>query len=306
MLFHVKNGKSFTAKNTGLGIRIMSEFKNYIFDLYGTLIDIETDERKLSLWSFMAQLYNVYGCEWSAAALRDGYFKLDEEERRGITLKSGIAHPEIQLEKVFARLLFECPKTHGCSFFIDEMNIDMLRSMYASDKDKILASVMRSEWAVSIANAFRITSRKYLKLYKNTLSTLKALKKSGKKVFLLSNAQKIFTYPEIEETGILPYFDAIYISSDYGLKKPEPDFMEILIKEHELKKNETVMIGNEVESDVDIAIKCGVSSVYLNTYGYSSADINERIYELSYENPHIPQKLKPTVIMSGDIGKILS
>ena len=34
-------------------------YKNYIFDLYGTLIDINTDEWNVQLWKKMQILYNT-------------------------------------------------------------------------------------------------------------------------------------------------------------------------------------------------------------------------------------------------------
>ena len=42
---------------------------------------------------------------------------------------------------------------------------------------------------------------------------LEALKKKGKKIYLLSNAQRIFTEYEMHTLGIAKYFDDIFISS---------------------------------------------------------------------------------------------
>lgn len=36
-------------------------YKNYIFDFYGTLVDILTDEKDPALWDKLAQLYQAYG-----------------------------------------------------------------------------------------------------------------------------------------------------------------------------------------------------------------------------------------------------
>ena len=36
-------------------------YQNYIFDLYGTLVDIRTNERKPSLWKYMAQYMTLHG-----------------------------------------------------------------------------------------------------------------------------------------------------------------------------------------------------------------------------------------------------
>ena len=36
-------------------------YKNYLFDLYGTLVDINTNEWKSYLWKKMAELYGFEG-----------------------------------------------------------------------------------------------------------------------------------------------------------------------------------------------------------------------------------------------------
>ena len=81
-----------------------------------------------------------------------------------------------------------------------------------------------------IANSFRVLSRKRIGAYKNTISTLKALKDRGCNVYLLSNAQGIFTRPEIELTGVAEYLDDIFISSDHERMKPDPVFLNELIE----------------------------------------------------------------------------
>ena len=39
-------------------------YKNYIFDYYGTLVDILTDEKDPMLWDKLAQLYQAYGAAY--------------------------------------------------------------------------------------------------------------------------------------------------------------------------------------------------------------------------------------------------
>ena len=42
----------------------MAEYRNYIFDLYGTLVDISTNEAKASLWKNMAWLFSMMGASY--------------------------------------------------------------------------------------------------------------------------------------------------------------------------------------------------------------------------------------------------
>ena len=46
----------------------MKKVDNYIFDFYGTLVDIWTDEHEQRLWHEMAAYYSVYGRDYAPAA----------------------------------------------------------------------------------------------------------------------------------------------------------------------------------------------------------------------------------------------
>ena len=280
------------------------KYKNYIFDLYGTLLDIHTDEQSKELWKIMRDFYNVYGCEWKQKPLRDAFFLYDAGERQRLAVLTGVKKPEIKIERVFARLLFEGGGHHSCSLTIGGIDVDNLRKKYKEDIEGVISSVAESEWAVACANIFRTASREYVSLYPNTMETLKALKEKGCMLYLLSNAQKIFTYPEIEAFGLQDILDKIYISSDYGMMKPEPDFLNKLLSEEGLKSEETVMVGNEIESDVSVALKCGIHSICLNTFGLKKGEIKKRVADvLKAENAS--DELMPMIIKSGDIGEIL-
>lgn len=65
---------------------------------------------------------------------------------------------------------------------------------------------------------FRAISIEELKLFPGVPEMLQRLKDAGKKVFLLSNAQALFTAPEISLLGLTKYFDGILLSSDAGVK----------------------------------------------------------------------------------------
>ena len=57
-------------------------YKNYIFDLYGTLVDIHTDEESPLLWEKMADFYSVYGADYEPGELRKAYLRMVEEEEK--------------------------------------------------------------------------------------------------------------------------------------------------------------------------------------------------------------------------------
>ena len=48
-------------------------YHNFIFDLYGTLVDIHTNENKTSLWKRLALFYTFQGASYTGRELRNRY-----------------------------------------------------------------------------------------------------------------------------------------------------------------------------------------------------------------------------------------
>ncbi len=228
-------------------------YENYIFDLYGTLIDIHTDEHKPKLWNTMARIYDAYGAEYDPEEMEKIFFEMDREARKKLAMENGSDYPEIQYEPLFARLLLEAEKTHPVTAPLPEK--------------RSVEELAASPWTALMANVFRIESRRRFRLFPGVLKTLIQLKKEGKRVFLLSNAQAVFTRPELEQTGLVPLFDDIYLSSDYGIMKPDPRFLTALMEKHGLKKENTLMTGDDFHADAGIALENGVHAAILNTHG---------------------------------------
>lgn len=266
---------------------------NLIFDLYGTLIDIHTDEAARSLWKTMAQVYRRCGAFYEPEELRKAYSKLVSEEEASLKKESGYTFPEIRLEKVFHRLLLDAPATVS-----GQMTEDAAADFSAPSFRKRLADT--PEWNYMIANTFRAASLKRFCLYPGTLQTLTSLKKQGIRLFLLSNAQAVFTRPELAMTGLTPLFDAMYISSDQGMKKPQPEFLQLLLKEQRLNPRDCMMVGNETESDLRVAASCGVAGCLLNTGHLEPAAVSERFEALKKEFP----SARLAVISSGRIREL--
>lgn len=80
-------------------------YKNYVFDLYGTLIDINTDEWSIDIWEKMAIYYGYKGAHYTAEELNEEYGKLVEAEKKATHRR----HKEyevidIKIDKVFKNL----------------------------------------------------------------------------------------------------------------------------------------------------------------------------------------------------------
>lgn len=217
-------------------------YDNYIFDLYGTLVDIHTNERKASLWKYMAGYMTLQGAPYTGPELRKRYRALIDAQR---------------LER------YEKYKAQFPGLTLDEIEVDLAEvfSRLYSEKDVKANSQMLADWAVM----YRAVSLDHVLLYEGAENLLRKLRHLGKKVYLLSNAQRLFTEPELRHLGIYDLFDDVLISSDIGFMKPSRHFYSALIKKHGLDPKASVMIGNDWQADAWGAHNNGLASMYVHT-----------------------------------------
>ncbi len=212
-------------------------YTDCIFDLYGTLVDIRTDERKPALWRALAAWYGERGTSYGPEELEEAYFSAVRTREREAPLRgdSHEAHPEIRLEEVF---------------------LDLFRQKGAEAGPAL---------AVETGRQFRRLSTEYLRLYPGARELLEALRAAGRRVWLLSNAQAIFTRDELDRLGIAGLFDGVCLSSDYGVKKPDRRFFDLLLRERHIPLETAVMIGNDGLCDIAGAKAVGLATVYIRS-----------------------------------------
>lgn len=216
-------------------------YQNYVFDMYGTLVDVRTAEDSYDVFRKLAKFYGFRGAEYEAAELKTAFKELvgkaEQALQGGKSEKTGekITWPEIDVVPVFQKL-FEIK------------NIE----------------VSRQEAEIT-ANWFRITATRKLKVYPGVFELLQTLKKRGKGVYLLSNAQRAYTAGELKTTGLEKWFDGILLSSDYQCRKPDPAFFRALFRQYDFKPEEALMVGNDMHSDIRGANLTGMDSLLLAT-----------------------------------------
>ena len=102
-------------------------------------------------------------------------------------------------------------------------------------------------------------------LYPHVLEALDTFRKKGCRLWLLSNAQRIFTAYELQHLGLGTQFDMIYISSDYRCRKPDARFYRALLEEQNLDISRCLMIGNDLNTDIGGAMAVGLDTLYMHT-----------------------------------------
>lgn len=206
-------------------------YSNYIFDLYGTLVNINTNENSTYLWEKLSLFYSFNGAIYTSTNLKEDYILLVNKHLNS----SNIGYPDFNIEDVFEELYIN-------------------KNIYPS-KDLIK----------STSHFFRILSIEKLELYCGAIDLLRNLKSNNKKIFLLTNAQRAFTFFELEILGIKDYFDEIFYSSDYKISKPSEDFYKTLLTKYNLDVKETIMIGNDYFCDIIPANKLNLDTLYIHS-----------------------------------------
>lgn len=210
-------------------------YKHYIFDLYGTLIDLRTDEEQPALWRELAKFYGYNGAYYEAEELQAAYLARVQKKLTSARKRRQTEHPDIKISTIFGELY---------------------RAKQVRPGKSLVQHTMR---------LFRSLSLDYLKLYDGVPETLEWLKARGGKLYLLSNGQREFSLPELQQLGLIGLFDAMYFSADYELCKPDVRFMEVLLAENEVAIADAVMIGNDHTTDIEIARRLGMDAVYIHT-----------------------------------------
>lgn len=210
------------------------KYTDLIFDLYGTLVDIHTEEDD-TVWEKTAIFFGFYGAHYTGPGLKTA-FRTAMSRREAQAGQSYEMFPDIPFEQVMAEL-FRDKDIHE--------NADAL--------------------GIQAAQLFRISSIEYVRLYPHVLDALAMLRQKGYRLWLLSNAQRIFTAYELRHLGLGEQLDGIYISSDYRCRKPDIRFYQALLEEQGLNPETCLMIGNDRETDIAGAINAGLDTLYMHT-----------------------------------------
>jgi FMN phosphatase YigB (HAD superfamily) len=77
------------------------------------------------------------------------------------------------------------------------------------------------------------------------------------------------------------YFDAVVVSSDLGVAKPDPAIFTHALSQLQLDASCAVMVGDSLERDVDGAIAAGLAAVWINRGGRLRPPGRAEVIELS-------------------------
>lgn len=210
-----------------------------LFDLYGTLIDIRTDEGDTAVWGTLAQYLGYLGVVIAPEELRSQYLRRVEFQ----LASSPQRHAEVDVFAVFR-------------------DIFAAYGRVKVSREKIIAAAM----------LFRSLSRRQFGLFPDAVASLRRLRERYA-VGLVSDAQWVFTEAELAITGLRDLFEVRVLSSRLGYKKPDPRLFTKALGVLHVAPENALYVGDNPSRDLVGARRAGIRCILFRPSGNGT---NER------------------------------
>ena len=89
--------------------------------------------------------------------------------------------------------------------------------------------------------------------------------KPNYKLYIITNGFKEAQHRKLKSSDIAHFFEDVFISEEVGFHKPNPQIFFHAIEKANAQCENCLMIGDNVETDMQGAIAAGMDCVYLNT-----------------------------------------
>jgi putative hydrolase of the HAD superfamily len=212
--------------------------KGVIFDINGTLVDINTDEGNEQIYRAISHFLKYHGIYSSRHEVREAYFRILKDQRR----QGGEQYPEFDVVGVWREYL----------------RVEAERRQLAIPKTKLTLLPH------FLAEMYRGISMNRLELYPAVREVLDGLRPRYR-LAAITDAQSAWAMPELSQVGLVDYFYPVIVSGDLGYRKPDPRIFALALRRMHLAPEETVFVGNDMFRDIFGARQAGLRTVFFAT-----------------------------------------
>lgn len=171
-------------------------------------------------------------------------------------------HPEIEIETFIEKYV---PINQACwkLYQYDKISHEELRYNRLKDSFDAINYAVSDEQINSISNEYIHLLPDNNHLFDGTFEILDYLNKNYK-LHIITNGFADVQKRKIENSKLHDYFQTITNSEMAGVKKPNPIIFEYALDLAKAKKENSIMIGDSLDADVQGALDMGLDAIYFN------------------------------------------
>lgn len=207
----------------------MGKYKHVFFDLDRTLWDFETNSKET-----LTELFDEYGLKERDIPLADEFIRVYKKINRELWVK--YQNGEISKEDLRKRRFHEA----FLNYQVDE-----------------------PDTALEFNDRYIEICTQKTNLLPDTLEVLEYLNNKYH-LHIITNGFLETQFVKMEKTGIIDYFKAIIVSDGLGYLKPDKRIFDYALRKAEAEIAESVMIGDDYDSDILGARQAGIDQIYLS------------------------------------------
>ncbi len=216
----------------------MLDLQALLFDVNGTLIDIETDEDREEIYRAISNFLSYHGINLPWREARTQYYKVMKKQLQS----SPQTHPEYDVVEVWSEIL----------------------GLYQSPTQIPLRFEKPSQLPLIVAELQRGISRIRFQLYPQVKEVLEQLSRHYR-LGIVSDGQSAYATAELQALGLGNYFTSIVVSGDFGYRKPDPRLFKKALEVMKVSPEQTIYTGNDMYRDVFGAKQVGIKTVFFQT-----------------------------------------
>ncbi|WP_066628142.1 YjjG family noncanonical pyrimidine nucleotidase [Labilibacter marinus] len=209
----------------------MQKYKHLFFDLDHTLWDFETNS--IHTLEELYQKYHLSNAFQSFNAFYDQYEKHNEQ--------LWIQYREGKIKK-------------------EALNFDRFYTPFSR------VGLTDETIAKSFAQDYITVSPTKTALMPHAIEVLETLKQRHT-LHVITNGFKEVQFIKLKNSNLQQYFNKIFISETIGASKPKTAFFEYAVKSANARKKDCLIIGDNLQTDIDGAINFGLDYAFYNPNG---------------------------------------